>query len=334
LAWARRISIGAIALTLAPALSGCGGGLPPAAEPADAPVPAEAPAGTVFPIGGMPEGLVFDPASRLLFAGLREPARLAAIDPSSGRVLRVQPLPAPPRHLSVAPGGDVLVPAEDANELIRVSPGGRREAGIGVGEHPHDATAAAVRDFVADEFGDSISVVQGDRVIATVDAPQQPGGIAAVAGRYVAVVGVRERVLEVYDAETLTPTGETDAGEGPTHAISLGDSLLVADTEGNALLLYRLAPRPEPIARTPLTGVPYGLAFDPRRDLVWVTLTARNRVDVLRVRGDRLEPVAGYPTVRQPNSVAVDPRTGTGWIAGRSAGALERIPLGGLGGRP
>jgi DNA-binding beta-propeller fold protein YncE len=250
-------------------------------------------------------------------------------------VLRVQPLPAPPRHLSVAAaGGDVLVPAEDANELIRVSPRGRREATIGVGEHPHDATAAGGRDFVADEFGDSVSVVQGDRLIRTLDAPLQPGGITAVAGRYVAVVGVRERVLEAYDARALTPTGDTDAGEGPTHVISLGDSVLVADTEGNALLRYRLAPRPEPVARTPLPGVPYGLAFDPRRDLVWVTLTARNRIEVLRVRGDRLEPVAGYPTVRQPNSVAVDSRTGTGWVAGRTAGALERIPLGGLRGRP
>ena len=297
-------------------------------------MPVERPAGTVFPIGGMPEGLVFDPASRLLFAGLREPARLAAVDPASGRVVHVQPLPSPPRHLALAPSGDVLVPAEDANELIRVSPSGGRKATVMVGEHPHDAASAAGREFVSDEFGDSVSVVQGDRVIDTLEAPEQPGGIAALGGRYVAVVAVGERVLEAFDARTLASAGQTGAGEGPTHAISLGSTVLVADTEGNALLRYRIAPRPELIGRTALPGVPYGLAFDPRRELVWATLTARNRVEVLRVRGDRLEPVADYPTVRQPNSVAVDPRTGTGFVAGRSAGSIERIPLRGRGGPP
>ncbi|MGA9372466.1 MAG: hypothetical protein WBV53_11520, partial [Solirubrobacterales bacterium] len=266
-------------------------------------------------------------ASRLLFAGLREPARLAAIDPSSGRVLRTTPLPAPPRHLGMTPGGEVLVPAEDADELLRISPRGDLTATVSVGDHPHDAAAAAGRVFVSNEFGDSVSVVQGDRVTDTLDAPQQPGGIAA-AGRYVAVVAVRERTLEVYDARTLASLGSTDAGEGPTHAISLGNSVLVSDTEGNALLRYRPAPHPRLLARAAVPGVPYGLAFDSRRRLVWVTLTALNRVEVLSVSGGRLRRVAQYPTVRQPNSVAVDPRTGTAFVAGRSAGSIERIPLG------
>jgi DNA-binding beta-propeller fold protein YncE len=331
LAWARRTSIGAIALAMG--LSACGGGPPPAAEPADAPVLTQRPAGGVFPVGGQPEGLAFDPASGLLFAGLRDPARLAAIDPRSGRVLRVMPLPAAPRHLALAPGGDLLVPAEDANALIRLSPRGGHEASVRVGEHPHDASFAAGRVFVSDEFGDSVSVVRGGRVIDTLDAPGQPGGVTAVGDRYVAVVAVGGRVLRVLDARTLAPLGEADAGNGPTHAISLGETLLVADTGGNALLRYRLAPRPELVRRTTLDGVPYGLAFDQRRELVWVTLTALNRVEVLRVRGDRLEPVADYPTVRQPNSVTVDPRSGDGFVAGRSAGAIERIPLDARSGR-
>jgi hypothetical protein len=327
LKWARRISIGAIALTSALAAGGCGGGKPPAAEPADSPEPAQRPAGRVFPLDGMPEGLAFDPNSRLLFVGQRLPGRLAAVEPASGGIVREVSLPSAPRHLGLGPGGELLVPAEDANALISLSPEGEREASVSVGDHPHDAAAAAGRVFVSNEFGDSISVVEGDRVIRTLDAPQQPGGIAAVANRYVAVVAVRERVLETYDARTLQPGGEIGAGDGPTHVISLGNTVLVADTDGDAVLRFRLSPEPELVRRTPLPGTPYGLAYDSRRRLVWATLTARNRVAVLRVRRDLLEPVASYPTVRQPNSVAVDPRTGAAFVAGRTSNSIERIPL-------
>ncbi len=329
--WAPRISVGAIALTLVSA-AGCGGGPPPAAEPARSPEPTEQPAGAVFQLAGMPEGLAFDPASRLLFAGLREPGRLAAIDPGSGRTVRLVSLPSAPRHLGLSPGGELLVPAENADELVTLSPDGERDSGVAVGEHPHDAAEAAGRVFVSNEFGDSVSVVGGNRVIKTLDAPQQPGGIVAVANRYVAVVAVRERVLAAYDARTLRRMGEVDAGEGPTHAIALGDEVLVADTEGNALLRYRLTPRLELGGRTELAGTPYGLAFDPRRELVWATLTARNRVAVLRVSGSRLTRIASYPTVRQPNSVAVDPRSGSAFVAGRTSNSLERIRLPGSGG--
>jgi DNA-binding beta-propeller fold protein YncE len=328
LRWARWTSIGTVALAIGAA--GCGEP-PPAAEPADAPAPARAPAGTVFRVGSMPEGLVFDSASGLLFAGLRVPGRLAVIDPAGGRKLRVLSLPAPPRHLNTSGGGEVLVPAEEADSLVLVSPEGRIDATVPVGKHPHDAAAAAGRVFVSNEFGDTVSVVQGDRVVRTLDAPLQPGGIAAVAGRYVALVAVRARVLASYDARTLTELGETDAGEGPTHAISLGDTVLVADTEGDALLRFRPAPEPELVGRTEMAGAPYGLAFDRRRRLLWVTQTARNTVEVLRVGRDRLTRVAGFPTVRQPNSVAVDPRTGTGFVAGRAGGEVQRIPLGAAG---
>ena len=319
------MSIGAVVLALAPAAGGCGGGLPPAAEPADSPEPAARPAGRVSPIAGMPEGLAFDPVNRVLFAGLRNPGRLAMLDPTSGRTLGVVPLPASPRHLSLAENGDLLVPAEDADTLVRLSPRGRRKASVAVGEHPHDATEAAGRVFVSNEFGDSVSVIQGDRVIDTLDAPQQPGGIVASGDRYVGVVAVRARVLEAYDAETLSSLGRTDAGTGPTHAVSLGDSVLVADTDGGALLRFRLAPEPVLIGRTVLNGAPYGLAYDARHARVWVTLTARNRVVVLRIGRNGLRRVGSYPTVRQPNSVAVDRRTGAAFVAGRTPGEIERI---------
>ena len=312
-------------MALAGAAAGCGGGLPPAAEPADSPSPTNRPAGEIFRVGEMPEGLAFDSVSRLLFVGLRDPGRLALINPRTGAIIRLLPLPAPPRHLAAGTGGEVLVPAEDANSLVEVSPSGMLVRETPVGEHPHDAAAAGGRIFVSDEFADTVSVVQGGRTIRSLDAPQQPGGIAAVADRYVAVVAVRERVLEAYDARSFRPVGQIDAGDGPTHIVSLGDSVLVADTDGNALLRFRLEPQPKLVGRTELSGTPYGLAFDARRRLVWVTQTALNRVEVLRVGPRGLRRIAGYPTLRQPNSVAVDPESGDAFVAGRAADAVERI---------
>ncbi len=279
----------------------------------------------MFPVDGMPEGVAFDPVSRELFAGLRNPGRLAAIDPASGRTLSLIPLPASPRHLSVARDGDLLVPAEDADTLVRLSPDGEHDASVPVGEHPHDAAEAGGRVFVSNEFGDSVSVVQGDRAIDTLAAPRQPGGVASVANRYVAVVAVRDRLLEAYDARTLSPLGQADAGTGPTHAVSLGKIVAVVDTEGGALLRYRVSPRPVLVGRTALPGAPYGVAYDSSRRRLWVTLTALNRVVVLRVGADRLRRIASYPTVEQPNSVTVDPRSGTAFIAGRTSNSIERI---------
>ena len=321
------MSIGAAALILASAASGCGGGPPPAAEPAASPQPSQRPAGRVFTVAGMPEGVAFDPVSRELFAGLRNPGRLAAIDPASGRTLSLIPLPASPRHLSVAPDGALLVPAEDADTLVRLSPDGEHESSIPVGDHPHDAAAAGGRVFVSNEFGDSVSVVQGDRAIDTLQAPRQPGGVASVGNRYVAVVAVRDRLLEAYDARTLSPLGQVDAGTGPTHAVSLGKTVAVVDTEGGALLRYRLSPRPVLVGRTALPGTPYGVAYDSSRRRLWVTLTALNRVVVLRVVEHGLRRIVSYPTVRQPNSVTVDPRSGTAFIAGRTSNSIERIAL-------
>ncbi|HEX9355224.1 MAG TPA: hypothetical protein VF933_15600 [Streptosporangiaceae bacterium] len=75
-------------------------------------------------------------------------------------------------------------------------------------------------------------------------------------------------------------------------------------------------------------GAPYGIAVDRRRGLVYVTLTATNRLESFRVSGTRLVPDQTWPTVRQPNSVAVDEATGRVFITGRAGGQLELIDLG------
>lgn len=77
--------------------------------------------------------------------------------------------------------------------------------------------------------------------------------------------------------------------------------------------------------RLALSGRPYGLAADPRRRAIWVTLTDSNRLVGLRVTQHGLRPFANLPTVRQPNSVAVDIASGRVAVAGTADGMLQII---------
>jgi DNA-binding beta-propeller fold protein YncE len=302
---------------------GCGGsgdGLAPAAEPSRSPPLGDRPAGTVVRIGNRPEGLAYDPATRLLAVGLTDPDRLALVDSDSGRVVKRVPLPESPRHLKLArSGGPVLVPAERADALVRVSlPDGRKRT-VRVGRFPHDAAAARGRIFVGNEFGDSVSVVEDDRVVRTLRAPVQPGGVAATSDReHVGVIGVRERALEVFDARSLSFAGKISVGLGPTHVVGAGGRFFVVDTRGNGLLEIKLDPL-RVHRRTHLDGAPYGIALDRNRRRYWVTLTARNEVAELTDR----RRLRVFPTVRQPNSVAVDPVSGRIFVASRKDGTLQ-----------
>ncbi len=315
------------------ALSGCGEGsgspgLPPkAAEPAESPPLSATPAGTVYPAGRDPEGIAADPVTGLVAVGSRDPDRLLLLDRSSGKIVRRVDLPAAPRHLSLArPGGPVLVPAESADSLIVVDlPSGKLRS-VAVGRHPHDATFAAGKAFVSDEYGKAVSVVPGlQGPASTMRAPLQPGGITSLDG-YVALVAVRARVLQTYDARSLRPIARRPAGVGPTHAVAAAGRIYVADTQGDALRVFGLRQgRPVPAGRVAAPGSPYGIALDRRRMRLWLTLTARDRVLEFDLRSGRPVRIAAYPTVRQPNSIAVDSSTGDAFVAGRSAGVVERI---------
>jgi len=323
-----RFGLCACGLSLLAAFAlGCGGesGFRRAAEPASSlPVRVE-PAGTVAKFGGKPEGLAFDPSAGLLAVALRAPSRLDFIDPGSLAVKRRLRLPAPARHLAFARSdGGILVPAEAADALLVVAPGAGVLSSTPVGNHPHDAVAANGSIFVADEHSDQVSVLRGERNVATLDAPEQPGGIASADGRYIALVAVAERVLQVYDAQTLESLGSTSAGVGPTHVVSLGRRAYVADTEGDLVREFWVGPEPRQTAVAAAPGTPYGIAVDPRRRRLWVTLTATNRLAGFALGGPRPRRFATYPTVRQPNSVEVDPRTGDVFVAG-AEGLLERI---------
>lgn len=319
--------IGAVFLAAVVTLSACSSGKHlGAAEPATAPAQATAPTGTVRSVGALPEGIVYDPTTKLVAVAVRNPFRLQLLDPTTLAVRHSVALPGDVRHLQLAAaGGPVLVPDEAARRLLQISlPGGAITSSIAVGKQPHDAGRSGSDIVVGNEFGKSLSVIRNGRVIKTLGGVQQPGGIVGD-GSTVAVVDVGKFTVSTYDLRALKQTAVKNAGKGPTHGVLIsGNRVLVADTRGNAMLEFSVDPLKQ-IGRLPLTGAPYGMATDETTNTAWVTLTARNEVVGLDVSGTTPRVIARYRTVRQPNTVAVEPGSHTLWVTGTHDGVVQRI---------
>ncbi len=288
--------------------------------------PAPEPA-KVIDLGDSPEGIVADPETGLVAVGLREPDELALVDGESGEVVRKVGLPESARHLEIAgPGGPVLVPAERSNSLVQVAlPDGEIVSETKVGTIPHDAAASGGRIFVVNEFGSSTSVIEDGRETEKLETPLQPGGVAATPDGMVGVVTVRGRTLEVFEADTLKSLGRVDAGEGPTHVVAGPENrFYVTDTRGDALLIYAARPELEQLGRVSLPGgSPYGIAIDPERNHLWVTLPPENRAIQYDLDESLPREIARYPTVRRPKSVTVNPESGRVFIAGADDGRVQ-----------
>ncbi len=300
---------------------------PPAPEPAESPTLAEEPAGKVVEVGSAPEGIAADPETGLVAVALRNPNELALVDGRSGETVRKVELPESARHLElVAPGGPVLVPAEGSDSLVQISlPDGEITSQTPVGDFPHAVAAAPNgRIFVVNEKASTTSIVEGGREVEKIESAFKPGGVAVTDDGQVGVVGVRGLTLEVFEAKTLESLGRVDAGEGPTH-VKAGpqNRFYVTDTRGDAVLIYSTRPQPERLDRVSLPGSPYGLAIDPQRNHLWVTLTAQQSVVQFALKGGTLREISRYPTVRQPNTVAVDAASGRVFVAGKTDGQLQ-----------
>lgn len=302
----------------------------------DTPEPAVAPGasanlpGRVVPLPGQPEGLVWDTKTGTIAAATRGPDGVTLVDAATGQERARIPLAGAARHLQLAaPGGPVLVPSEGNDRLYQVGlPAGAVLSDRGVGRQPHDAApAAGGRIFVGDEFADTAHILAADGTDTVVPAPAQPGGVAtSLDGSVAVVVGVRGRRIRAYSAEGKA-LGETDAGVGPTHVrAGLGNVFYVADTQGDAVLVYQTGTDGiRQVNRISTGGAPYGLAVDTGRARLYVTLTGTNQLRSYRISGTDLAADRTWATPRQPNDVAVEDTTGRVVVAGTADSVLQFI---------
>ncbi|MDV3134016.1 hypothetical protein [Mycobacterium sp. 29Ha] len=335
-------AMGALLAVIA-VVTGCGGGATPeqtsaprssrapAAEPAPAGAPTVPPVGRVVPIPGGPEGIVIGRSGTAAIA-VRNPPGVTLVDSTTGVVRQTVQMGGAARHLSLAGAdGPVLVPLESSDELVemRLADGDVVSRTAGVGRQPHDSVRTSDGTVVVtNEMGGGVVFVRDGAVVGSLPAgPPQPGGAAAV-GKYAAVADVQGNGVWVYDGSIREQVAQGPVGTKLTHAVALSDDLVAfADTDGGAVLIERITPQISELAKVESPGKPYGLAYDPDRRRLFVTLTATNQLQVIDVADPATPRIAGtVPTVQQPNSVAVEPRSGAVLITGSSPnGSLQII---------
>jgi DNA-binding beta-propeller fold protein YncE len=300
--------------------------LPPPAEPGQAPAPNGSPPGRIVSVGDAPEGVVVDAQTRTVAVAKRNPNELVLINADTGEVTKRVPLPGAVRHLQLAePGGPVLVPVESANALVRVDlPGGRAEPQLITGTVPHDASEAPNGTvFVANEHGGTVTAIRGDDIVKVFTDSVQPAGMAPVGNR-MGMLDVRKNDLTVYDADKLSIVGSTPAGDGPTHLVAdKHGRYLAADTRGDAVRVFSTEPRE--LAKMAQPGAPYGIAYDPKRDRLWVASSGTNEVVGYDMTDATPREVARIPTVQNPYTLGVDATRGRLFIAGVTAGVVQIV---------
>ena len=300
---------------------------PQAAEPVAGPPVEDAPPGRVVRVGATPEGVAVDPESHVAAVAVQDPPRLVLVDIRTGRKLREVRLPSGARHVSLAaPGGPFLVPCEEADRLVEVDPRTGEATETEAGDNPHDAAAIGPRRYTADEFGATMTVVRSGRARATIPVDAQPGGIAAVGGKLY-VNAVRSYTIEEYSGgDRPVGGGSQSAGLGPSHVVEGPEGrIAISDTRGRALVVYDTQPRLRFRARVPLGGTAVGLAGDPGRGTVWVTLSERARAVPVDLRPAKPTVGKAVPTARNPLSMGVDTSTGRLAIASKADGTLQLV---------
>jgi hypothetical protein len=313
---------------------GCGSTAPtaaplaPAARPARAPALTVHPAGRVVHVGPLADAVVADPNAHIFAVAVHNPSRLILVHSRTGRIRERVAIPTGTRRPGSPPPAPAvfLVPAETGRRALAIQPALRTQPG-GL---PPSAALVLGRTFVTDARAAAVVALDRGRPTRTLPATIHPGGlVAADFDRRLAVVATRERTLALYDPRTLRRVAQLPAGAGPTNVVAGGDRLYVVDTRGDAILVFATDVGRRPLTRAgrlalPRGSAPYGLALDPVRQRLWITLTARNELLSLPIDG-RAGPTRRFPTVQQPDAVAVDSTLGTIAVTGRAQGVLQLL---------
>lgn len=300
---------------------------PVAATPARSPEQDGKVPGQVIETGGAVTAVAIEPKSRTMAAAFAKGGEdfIAFYALDTLEKVRAVEVPGPVERLEPGVPGYLSASIPGRGRIAEVSPedpvaGQRASKGSPVSTAQVDGrTLVALRDeariqVLQDEK--PTTVIRGE--IASADQILVADGRAAVLDR------VRSALFMVHVDKGEIGLG-LRAGQGVTNGVAdRFGRVLVVDTRAEYLLAFSL----EPFVlrqRYPVPGTPYGIAYDPARDLVWVTLTDRNEVVGYDVAGGEPVKKASFPTVRQPNSVTVDPRTGSVMVASAAGEGIQVI---------
>lgn len=320
----------AVALLVAGLVAGCGnvGGatdqpteLSPG--PASAPRDGPAPAGTVLALGVPATSVVVDPRTATVAVALTDPPRLLLSTLDGTAPSRQVPLPGPAADLLLAAeGGPLLAPVALPPTLVRVPLDGGAPSNTDLDGAPRGAVVVGGRIVVA--LGDRLVVLDEDGTRRTVPGFADATRLAP-AGSKVAVLDRGRTAVSLVDPASGESGPALRAGNGAVDAVvDRFGRTLVTDVRDSELLIFA----GDPLLlrqRFPVPGAPYGLAYDGRRDLAWLTLTARNEVVGFNVAGGEPVVVHRFPTVHQPDAVAVDPVSGRVVVVSASGAGLQVI---------
>ncbi|MGH3440367.1 MAG: YncE family protein [Sciscionella sp.] len=327
----RAVLCAALLLAATTALAGCShggthsGASLSAATPALAPHSTSPPEGTVLPATGDATAALVDQRTHTLAVTLTAPPRLLVYSMADTEAApRTIALPGRAAHISLAaPGGPLLVPVPSAREFLRVDLRSGKFVAVDVPGQPTDVARFRSKTLVAVPGRDALLVLDGNRVRKTITGEVSPDEVLVSAGHVAVLDRLRSALFDV-DVAGGTFGAGLRAGQGAVNAVA--DSygrVLVTDARTGALLVFSLGPVFER-QLFPVSGTPYGITYDPRTHLAWVTITARNEVVGYDVAGGEPVEKRRIHTVRQPNVVAVDPSSGTVIVA---SGAGEGIQV-------
>ncbi|HET9139456.1 hypothetical protein [Actinophytocola sp.] len=297
---------------------------PVAAAPAISPPAAATPAGTVLAAAGTPTAMTVDTGNRLLAVAVDTPAVLLYDLAAPTAAPRSVPLPGPAEDLRLAaPGGPLLATA--AGQLVRIALPAGASTSTAVGGAPVSATPFDDDTLVAVRDRREVAVVGADAVRRVITGSMFSADRVLSTGDHAVVLDrLRNAVFEL-DVPGGAVRAGLRAGEGSTNATTdRYGRVLVVDTRGGALLAFSV----DPLLlrqRYPVAGAPFGIAYDPTRDLAWVTLTAKNEVVGYQMAGGEPRERHRFPTVGQPNSVTVDPGDGRVFVASASGEGIQVI---------
>lgn len=290
---------------------------PVPAGPATSPPQTTALPGTVLPAPAA-QHTAYDPDTGVL--GLAHGAGLTLLDTRAGAPPREVPLASPPGHLRPAEPGHLLAALPDADQIVDVDVRTGAASPTPVPGGPTDVVRA----------GDQLAVsLRGDRSLTFLPSNRKTPGFdntrLFTAGPEVLVLDRPHTSLTPVRTDSGDKQAALRAGQGATEGVTdRYGRLLVTDTRSEQLLAFST----EPLVlkqRYPAPGAPHGIAYDPHRDLAWVTLTATNQVVGYDVAGGEPQERYRFPTVQQPNGVAVDPASGRVLVTSATGAGVQVV---------